>query len=628
MTLSSKSNQRVTSNSPITHHHHQQNTLQLLNPSASPYVALTPSQSTSKPINISRNHSHLSSTSKSSNQLLSTSQHTLKTLAGGKYYDEYDEDDESIDRIPSLEPSPSQASFPPLSSPSNHHQRINSLQQQNTSNTSNRPPLRVQLQSTNSFVIDLTPPSATLTRQLTPPTTAFSNSNIPIRNRPFNSVSNWVTLTQDRPVLFLILKLISMLLVCGILLLSFIWFLLPSMNEDDYKLLKLPTSFDGLKQLNTLLQVYKDKNYYRVLSSFILIYLFLQTFSLPGSMYLSILSGAMYGVKVGLPIVCLCVGTGALLCYVLSLNLGTTVFIYSPSLRNRLEHWKQKLSTKTNSFDLFAYLVVIRISPLPPHWVVNLLAPHVGIDIKLFWLSTCLGILPVTLIHTQLGTTLDQMVGPEDLSFFNSKNLTSLFLIAIAILIPVGIRWYFKKDLEGVNEEENDESENRRRIGLSLDDSLDPQTTTGEEIRRPNRIRSLSGQSYDNTITSNSSVSSLIGLNRSPSTDTLLISLSRRTSSPNTNHRSKSLTPIEQINLDEQELIDDDLDSEILKINKKSSQPRRSISVSGSSNLPLNGSKASRILGLSHTPTNNTPNKIASFDNNSNHGSHENRRTR
>ncbi|EGG11056.1 uncharacterized protein MELLADRAFT_29346, partial [Melampsora larici-populina 98AG31] len=184
---------------------------------------------------------------------------------------------------------------------------------------------------------------------------------------------------------------------------------LPPVAEEHRSMLTLPTSFDALKKLNQLLQIYKTKNYYRLLSSFILIYLFLQAFSLPGSMYLSILAGAMYGVKLGLPLVSFCVGTGALLCYKLSSNLGSTIFLYSPSLRNRLEVWKMKIETKTNRLDLFSYLIVIRISPLPPHWVVNLLAPHVGIELGIFWLSTCIGIMPVTLIHTQLGTTLDQM---------------------------------------------------------------------------------------------------------------------------------------------------------------------------------------------------------------------------
>jgi hypothetical protein len=33
----------------------------------------------------------------------------------------------------------------------------------------------------------------------------------------------------------------------------------------------------------------------------------------------------------------------------------------------------------------------LRIAPLPPHWFVNILAPHLGISIYQFWVSTFLG---------------------------------------------------------------------------------------------------------------------------------------------------------------------------------------------------------------------------------------------
>lgn len=44
-----------------------------------------------------------------------------------------------------------------------------------------------------------------------------------------------------------------------------------------------------------------------------------------------------------------------------------------------------------------------RISPLPPHWVVNVVAPHLGIGVIPFWVSTFLGIMGVTVIHTTIG---------------------------------------------------------------------------------------------------------------------------------------------------------------------------------------------------------------------------------
>ncbi|KAA1084115.1 hypothetical protein PGT21_017935 [Puccinia graminis f. sp. tritici] len=549
--------------------------LQLLNPSASPYVSLTPGlvspdrhqnpsphtrQFPSIPTTISHSLSNSQSSSSSSSNKpnqqatrpiptahrqssapsplgLSTSQHTLKTLAGGRYYDEYDEDEEinpstAYPTTPSPHPPPSacQASFPPSSS---------------ISSTPSSSLGRSQSQTLKAHIIDFnnTPTSIKNTKRhsslLVPanertftrhPSPSTNSQDRPSPPRAFNlfSPQDWKHFIHQKPLLGFCIRLVSLVLLCAIIVGGLVWALLPPVDEKDLPILRIPTSFEALKKLNALLQIYKTANYYRVLSSFILIYLFLQAFSLPGSMYLSILAGAMFGVQVALPLVCMCVGTGAMLCYLMSLNLASSLVLHSPSIRSRLDDWKVKLSTKTNKLDLFAYLVVIRISPLPPHWVVNLLAPHVGIRLGVFWLTTCLGILPVSLIHTQLGTTLDQMVGPEDLSFLTPKNLTGLALVALGVLVPVLIRWYLRKTLDEPPTSSVSTAESRpfsARIGLSLED--DDEDQPQDHLGRRSGIRSLSGHTYDN-----SSITSLHKLGRVESSDTLLLSSSPPSSQP------------------------------------------------------------------------------------------------
>ncbi|ELU40177.1 transmembrane protein [Rhizoctonia solani AG-1 IA] len=125
----------------------------------------------------------------------------------------------------------------------------------------------------------------------------------------------------------------------------------------------------------------------------------LQAFSLPGSMYLSILGGAVWGVPRALP---LCVATGATLCYLISAALGPALLAV-PSWRARLDTWSEKIESQRE--NLMSYLIVIRIAPFPPHWVVNVLCPHVGIGIPRFWISTFFGIMGVSVIHTTIGGT-------------------------------------------------------------------------------------------------------------------------------------------------------------------------------------------------------------------------------
>ncbi|KAL8277164.1 hypothetical protein RQP46_010412 [Phenoliferia psychrophenolica] len=92
--------------------------------------------------------------------------------------------------------------------------------------------------------------------------------------------------------------------------------------------------------------------------------------------------------------------------------------------------------------------LIHRIAPLPPHWVVNVVAPHLGISIWHFWIATFLGIAGVSLIHTQIGTTLDQMTGTSDFHIISIQNGAGLGGIMLAVLVPVFLRRRYKKDLE------------------------------------------------------------------------------------------------------------------------------------------------------------------------------------
>jgi uncharacterized membrane protein YdjX (TVP38/TMEM64 family) len=112
------------------------------------------------------------------------------------------------------------------------------------------------------------------------------------------------------------------------------------------------------------LQRYKDEYFFRVMLCWIVIYMFLQAFSIPGSMYMSIIAGAMWGVPLALPIVCASVATGATICYLISANLGA-VLVAMPKWKARVDAWGEVLSGYND--NMLSYLIVLRMMPLPPH---------------------------------------------------------------------------------------------------------------------------------------------------------------------------------------------------------------------------------------------------------------------
>ncbi|CAO1629673.1 unnamed protein product [Sympodiomycopsis kandeliae] len=254
---------------------------------------------------------------------------------------------------------------------------------------------------------------------------------------PASILSKEAAQERRRVIVRAFAQLAILFVVCTLIIAGTLYIALPDIDEEDKAAFRIPKNFDQLKALNNVLQRYKDENFGRVMLCWIVVYMFLQAFSIPGSMYMSILAGAMWGVPLALPIVCASVATGATICYLISMLLGS-VLIAIPSWQARVDSWKVVIERQQN--DLLSYMIVIRMMPLPPHNVVNILAPHLGIKLPLFWISTFFGIFAVSVIHTTIGEKLDQMTSPADFQLFTLRNALLLGGVCIAVMIPVLVR--------------------------------------------------------------------------------------------------------------------------------------------------------------------------------------------
>ncbi|EMD33409.1 hypothetical protein CERSUDRAFT_126152 [Gelatoporia subvermispora B] len=243
------------------------------------------------------------------------------------------------------------------------------------------------------------------------------------------------------------LKMAAVFVLSTLFLGGTLWLALPTLAEEDRPYLKVPKSFVELQALNTLLKKYRDIYPYRIVVCYVVTYFFLQAFSLPGSMYLSILGGAVWGVARALPLACACVATGATLCYAISAALGPALLTL-PKWKARLDAWAVKI--EAHRANLIPFLIVLRIAPFPPHWVVNVICPHVGIGVVPFWISTFLGIFGVSVIHTTIGGSLDDMTSAADFHLISWRNFFLLSAIVAGVMIPVGLRYVFSREIASV----------------------------------------------------------------------------------------------------------------------------------------------------------------------------------
>ncbi|KAK4055366.1 hypothetical protein OIO90_003204 [Microbotryomycetes sp. JL221] len=442
------------------------------------------------------------------------SQLTLKTIRGTDEDDDDDDQDEQLRATSRHDEDEPKRGSPHFILDLNSKPTLSSLSNINTNTTRDRsatfggvplpdsPQLddirRQSLQQQQQHSDNKASTSRTDTRRPSRPSPLVrsnsSSSSLHLGGPRHPIVQRWSRLERKKPMLAAGIKAGTLFLTSLLVLWIVLKSLLPPIDEEHKQAVKLPKSFDDLKQLNEVLQIYKERHYSRVLGSFVTVYLFIQAFSIPGSMYMSILGGAMYGVVMALPLVCFCVASGALLCYFISAALGPAILLNSEKWQKRIEAWTDRV--RDHQENLVSYLIVLRIAPLPPHWVVNVVAPHLGISIWHFWISTFFGIAGVSYIHTTIGTTLDQMTSSNDFHLLSWQNGLGLGGIVVAVLIPVGLRRMYRKDLEQAaqdpTQDEQDEvvhdigSSSRRPSSRSgVDEPLLPSTTSDISIRPP-----------------------------------------------------------------------------------------------------------------------------------------------
>jgi len=178
-------------------------------------------------------------------------------------------------------------------------------------------------------------------------------------------------------------------------------------------------------------------------------------------MYLSILAGAAWGMPYSLPLCCACIATGATLCYLMSAAFGPAL-LAMPKWKDKVD--RLALKVEAQRANLTSFLIVLRIAPFPPHWVINIVCPHLSIGIWQFWISTFSGVMGVTVIHTTIGGGLDQMTSAKDFKLISWRNFLGLFAIVVAVLIPVGLRYYWRDELDSVAQAEREAGERQHAL--------------------------------------------------------------------------------------------------------------------------------------------------------------------
>ncbi|KAK8971362.1 hypothetical protein KSP40_PGU013283 [Platanthera guangdongensis] len=132
------------------------------------------------------------------------------------------------------------------------------------------------------------------------------------------------------------------------------------------------------------------------------VYIFMQTFMIPGTIFMSLLAGALFGVCKGIILVVFTATAGASSCYFLSKIIGRPLagWLWPEKLR----FFQAEIAKRREK--LLNYMLFLRITPTLPNTFINLASPIVDIPFHIFFFATLFGLIPASFITVRAGLAL------------------------------------------------------------------------------------------------------------------------------------------------------------------------------------------------------------------------------
>ncbi|GGB51691.1 pyridine nucleotide-disulfide oxidoreductase [Oceanisphaera marina] len=190
-------------------------------------------------------------------------------------------------------------------------------------------------------------------------------------------------------------------------------------------------TLEALKQQQAQIGALRAESPWLIAAGFFALYVVMAALSLPGAAIMTLAAGAFFGVWQGLVLVSFASSIGATLAFLVSRFL----------LRDQVQHRfgeKLKAIDKGISRDGAFYLFTLRLVPVFPFFVINLLMGLTALPARTFYWVSQLGMLPGTLVYVNAGTQLaaiDSLSGILSPTLLASFALLGIFpLLARAVL--------------------------------------------------------------------------------------------------------------------------------------------------------------------------------------------------
>ncbi|KAE9589131.1 putative SNARE associated golgi family protein [Lupinus albus] len=203
-----------------------------------------------------------------------------------------------------------------------------------------------------------------------------------------------------------------------------------SMPPAEKGHIKLPRTLSDLRLLKDHLSTYATNYPAQFILGYCSTYIFMQTFMIPGTIFMSLLAGALFGVLRGIMLVIFNATAGASSCFFLSKLIGRP--LVSWLWPEKLRFFQAEIAKRRDK--LFNYMLFLRVTPTLPNLFINLASPIVDVPFHTFFLGTLIGLIPAAYITVRAGLALGDLKSVRDL--YDIKTLSVLFLIGFVAILP------------------------------------------------------------------------------------------------------------------------------------------------------------------------------------------------
>lgn len=178
----------------------------------------------------------------------------------------------------------------------------------------------------------------------------------------------------------------------------------------------------GLKDSLQQFQLWQAQQPLLLALVFFLVYILAAALSFPGVGVMTVAAGALFGVVWGLVLVSFASSVGAVLAFL------SARYLFRDTVQQRFNSRLQKVNDGMARDGAF-YLFTLRIVPVVPFFLINLLMGLTRIRVWTFYWVSQLGMLPGTLLYVNAGT---QLAAIDEMSDILSPGLlVSLLLLGI-----------------------------------------------------------------------------------------------------------------------------------------------------------------------------------------------------